>query len=49
MKGLLPFINKYFSPSETIINIQKEMEKKYNLDYDNICVLFLEEMIKQLK
>jgi hypothetical protein len=40
MEGLLPFIEKYFTPSDIIINIQKEMEKKYDLDYDNICVLF---------
>jgi hypothetical protein len=40
MEGLLPFIEKYFTPSDFIINIQKEMEKKYDLDFDNICVLF---------
>jgi len=40
MEGLLPFIEKYYTPSDTILNIQKEMEKKYDLDYDNICVLF---------
>ena len=40
MEGLLPFIEKYYTPSDIIINIQKEMEKKYDLDYDNICVLF---------
>lgn len=37
---LLPFINKYFTPTEEIEMIKSIMEKKYSLEYDNICVLF---------
>lgn len=39
-KKLLPLIKKYFTPSKTIDNIIKTIEEKYNLVYDNICVLF---------
>ena len=35
-----PIITKYFSPSNIILNIIQDMEKKYNIDYNNICVLF---------
>lgn len=38
--NVIPFIKKYFTPSEKIINIQTYMEKKYNLNYDNLCVIF---------
>lgn len=34
------FMKKYFTPSKEILNIVNEIELKYNLDYDNICVLF---------
>lgn len=38
---LTPFINKYFSPSDKIINNIKYIENKYKINnYDNICVLF---------
>ena len=39
-EGITPFINKYFSPSDRILKIIQEMEIKYNLDYNNIVVLF---------
>lgn len=39
-KNIVPIINKYFSPSENINNIKKTIEDKYNLQYDNTCVLF---------
>jgi len=39
-EGTIPFIRKYFSPSDKILKIIKTMEEKYNLDYENICVLF---------
>lgn len=39
-KNIFPFIVKYFSPSAKIKNIIREIEIKYDLDYDNICVLF---------
>jgi hypothetical protein len=35
-----PFINKYFSPSDNIINIVKTLETKYNLDYENLAVFY---------
>jgi len=38
--NITPFIKKYFSPSEIVREIINNIEKKYNLDYDNICVLF---------
>ena len=37
---LKPFIHKYFTPNDEILNIKKKLEEKYNIDYDNICVLF---------
>jgi hypothetical protein len=40
MNRLLPFVEKYFTPSDIILDIQKYIEKKYALDYENICVLF---------
>lgn len=39
-KYLTPLIKKYFSTSNDITNIINTLEQKYNLDYDNICVLF---------
>lgn len=33
-------LKKYFSPSINIRNIIKKIEDKYNLEYENICVLF---------
>ena len=38
--NLIPLIKKYFSPSNEIEDIIKSMEIKYNIDYNNICVLF---------
>jgi len=38
--GILPFVKKYFTPSDNINKIMTEMENKYNLNYENICVLF---------
>jgi hypothetical protein len=35
-----PFINKYFSPSDNILNIVSKLENKYNLDYENIAVFY---------
>jgi phage pi2 protein 07 len=34
------FVDKYFSPSEAINNIIKNIEQKYKLDYENTCVVF---------
>ena len=38
--NICPIVKKYFSPSERINDIIKYMKQKYNLEYDNICVLF---------
>jgi hypothetical protein len=42
LDSILPFIQKYFSPSHRVSEIIREMEEKYNLcdRYKNICVLF---------
>ena len=38
--SIQPFITKYFSPSAEIQEIVSTLEKKYSLDYSNLCVLF---------
>lgn len=38
--SISPVIKKYFSPSKSILKIIEDIEKKYNIDYNNICVLF---------
>lgn len=38
--GIIPVVQKYFSPSKKITDIIIFMEEKYKLDYSNICVLF---------
>lgn len=38
---LYPLISKYFSPSLEIQKKIEELEKKYEIDYENTCVLFL--------
>ncbi len=40
LEGLKPFIIKYFTPTDVILDLQRLIEKKYKLDFDNICVLF---------
>ena len=35
-----PFIKKYFSPSDEILSKINKLEKKYIINYNNICVLF---------
>jgi hypothetical protein len=37
---IVPFIAKYFSPSLEIKSIISNLENKYSINYDNICVLF---------
>ena len=39
-KNTKPLIKKYFYPSRQIVGFIKDIEDKYRLDYDNICVLF---------
>jgi hypothetical protein len=38
--SITPIIKKYFSPSKNILKIMEDMETKYKIDYNNICVLF---------
>jgi hypothetical protein len=35
-----PFVTKYFSPSSEVKTMISNIEAKYNLDYENLCVLF---------
>jgi len=37
---ITPVIEKYFSPNDEIKEKISELEKKYEIDYNNICVLF---------
>lgn len=37
---ITPIIKKYFSPSDEIKQKISELEKKYEINYNNICVLF---------
>lgn len=39
-KCITPLIKKYFSPSVEINEIINNIENKYNLLYENICILF---------
>ena len=39
-RDINPFVEKYFTPSDKVMNIIDKMEKKYNLDYRNLCALF---------
>jgi len=38
--GVKPFLQKYFTPSEEVQGLIKDLEAKYSLDYQNTCVLF---------
>jgi hypothetical protein len=37
---LIPFIQKYFTPSEKIINIRDKLILKYNINFDNCIALY---------
>lgn len=37
---LNPFICRFFTPSDNIIQLINNIEKKYNIDYDNTCCVF---------
>ena len=39
-QDITPFVEKYFSPSQEIKYIIHSMERKYEIDYTNTCVLF---------
>lgn len=38
--NILPIIKKYFSPSKQIIDMVDHFKDRYQIDYDNICVLY---------
>jgi hypothetical protein len=38
--NITPLIKRYFSPCEKIKQLIEEIENKYYIDYENICVLF---------
>lgn len=40
LNNINPFVEKYFSPSETVQHIISGYEKDYNLDYNNLCAVF---------
>jgi len=39
-QGVLPFVHRYFSPSDIVTNQLNNYETKYNLDYSNLCGVF---------
>jgi hypothetical protein len=47
--NIIPVVKKYFSPSKGIIDIINNIEQKYNLIHNNICVLFYRGNDKLLK
>jgi hypothetical protein len=38
--GVKPFLQKYFTPSEEVQGLIKDLEAKYQINYQNTCVLF---------
>jgi len=46
LKNITPLIKKYFTPVKEIQDIIVNLENKYALDYDNLCVLFYRGIIK---
>ena len=39
-KKLTPFIEKYFSPSQDILNIKNKIVNKYNINVDDYCAVY---------
>jgi hypothetical protein len=37
---MVPIIKKYFSPSKQIIDMIDHFKDRYQIDYDNVCVLY---------
>jgi len=35
--GVIPFVKKYFKPSQMVVDSITRYETKYNLDYNNLC------------
>ena len=40
LESISPFIKKYFSPANAIIEMRDEYKKKYKVDTEHLCVLF---------
>lgn len=38
--NVMPFVNKYFTPSEHVMRIVEGYERDYNIDYENTCAIF---------
>lgn len=38
--AILPFVNKYFEPSEKVKNIMIELQYKYAFDFNTICTIY---------
>ena len=38
--NIIPVVKKYFSPSKQIINIIKNIEDKYHIDYNNTIAVY---------
>jgi len=43
------FVEKYFSPSPTVLGIMRNMKLKYELDYENTCAVFYRGNDKQME
>jgi hypothetical protein len=46
LKNITPLVQKYFTPVKEIKDIINTLESKYQLDYDNLCVLFYRGIMK---
>jgi len=46
-KSILPFVNKYFSPSQQIIDIRDDLILKYNIDVNNCIAIYYRGTDKQ--
>ncbi len=38
--GLTPFVTRYFSPNDEVLQVVDGYEKKYHIDYEHTCVVF---------
>ena len=47
--SLLPFIAKYYQPSNIIFKNIAHLKSKYNIDYNNLCVLYYRGLDKKIE
>lgn len=40
LESVIPFINKYFTPSQDVLGRCNAYKEKYGLDYNNLCAVF---------